>query len=112
MTGSAKRKGDKAEREAAAILHGELGIECRRKLGAGRLDDCGDLDLPGEPLVVQVADWTEALRAVREKPIAAEVQRANAKADFAVSMIRLKGGVWRMVMTPQQFATLYREATA
>ena len=51
MTAPAKAKGDRAEREAAAILADELGAPVRRKLGAGRRDDQGDLELGGELVV-------------------------------------------------------------
>ena len=44
MTGKAKRKGDKAEREAAELICELTGYEVRRKLGAGRTDDEGDLE--------------------------------------------------------------------
>lgn len=109
MTGSAKAKGDRGEREAAAILHDLTGWPVRRKLGAGRLDDEGDLE--GVPdTVIQVADWQDVLRAVRHKPVDAEQQRINAGATFAASMIRMRGGVWRVVMTPEQWATWAREA--
>ena len=111
MTSPSKRKGDAAELEAAAVLADELGFAVRRKLGAGRLDDVGDLD--GMPdTVVQVAAWGDVLRAVREKPIAAEIQRERAGATFAATMVRLRGGVWRVVLTPEQFATWAREALA
>ena len=111
MTGAAKRKGDAAERELAGILADLTGFPVRRKLGAGRLDDEGDLQ--GIPeTVVQVANWADALRAIREKPLGAEQQRINAGATFAVTAVRLRGGTWRMVMTPEQWCTLIREATA
>ena len=92
MTGAAKRKGDEAEREAAGILADQLGYPIRRKLGAGRADDIGDLD--GIPAtVVQVANRpSETLRAVIEKPLAAEVQRERAGATFAATMLRIRGG--------------------
>lgn len=109
MTGSSKAKGDRAEREIAAILHDLTGWPVRRKLGAGRLDDHGDLD--GIPnTVIQVADWNRPLDAIRNKPVAAEQQRQNAGATFAATAIRLRGGTWRIVMTPEQFATWTREA--
>ena len=109
MTNSAKAKGDRGERDAAALLAELLGYPVKRALGAGRAEDTGDLF--GVPqTVVQVADWSNALAAVRHKPIGAESQRENANATFAASMIRLRGGVWRVVLTPEQFATLLREA--
>lgn len=112
---AAKQKGDQAEREAAAILSDLLGLDVKRKLGAGQAEDTGDLHgLPDA--VVQVAWWPNRtggpLAAVRQKPLEAELQRENAGATYALSMIRLVGGCWRVVMTPEQFATLYREATA
>jgi hypothetical protein len=111
VTGSAKRKGDAAEREIAALIADELGMKVRRKLGAGRLDDTGDLD--GIPnTTVQVADWADTARAFREKPLDAEQQRRNAGDLFAVSFIRTRGGIWRAVMTVEQWATLVREALA
>lgn len=109
MTGSAKRKGDRAELEIAAILSDLLGKQVRRKLGAGRQDDTGDLDGMQET-VVSVADWKDALRAVREKPVEAEQQRENAGVPFAVTFVRLRGGTYRAVMTPEQFTTLWRDA--
>ena len=109
MANRSKDKGDRAEREAAALLADLLGYKVRRKLGAGRADDTGDLD--GVPdTVVQVADWADVLRAVRHKPEGAEAQRENAGATFAFSMVRLRGGVWRCVLTPEQMATYVRES--
>ena len=48
MTTPSKRKGDKAELELARLLADLLGMKVRRKLGAGRTDDEGDLEgIPG-----------------------------------------------------------------
>ena len=106
---SSKRKGDKAEREVQAILREELGVEARRALGAGRQDDVGDIH--GVPLTaVQVVSWKDVARAVREKPLECEQQRRRAGATHAATFVRLRGGVWRVVMTPEQWATLWREA--
>jgi hypothetical protein len=108
VTGSAKRKGDAAEREAAAVLYDELGIPVRRLLGAGRTDDVGDLDLPG--FAVQVAWWpSDTLRAFRQKPAECETQQTNGDKPYGMSMIRMNGGLWRCVQTPAQFAAIYRE---
>lgn len=109
MTSPQKRKGDVAELEIARILHDLTGWPVRRKLGAGRTDDEGDLE--GIPdTVVQVANWADVNRAIRQKPVEAEQQRHNAGATFAVTLIRLRGGVWRAVLTPEQLATWMREA--
>ena len=109
MTGPAKRKGDRAEREAAELASGLTGFAVRRMLGAGRRDDVGDL-LGVPDHVVQVVDYADVAKAVRHKPVAAEQQRANAGAGYAATLVRLRGGEWRVVLTPQQWAA-YVSAT-
>jgi len=106
MTGKAKRKGDSAEREAAELLTELLGTPCRRQLGAGRSDDVGDIDGVAN-CVVQVCDWKDKSAACLQKPVGAEQQRQNAEVKHAVTMVRFRGGKWRMVMTPEQWASLY-----
>lgn len=105
-----KRKGDEAEREVAALLNALLGVPARRMLGAGRKDDVGDIDgVPGT--VVQVANrQARFYECVREKPLEAEAQRVRAGASFAASFVRLRGGDYRVVLTPEQWAALWREA--
>ena len=96
--------------ELEGVLYGELGLHVRRAFGAGRRDDIGDMvGLPDT--VIQVANWSDVIRAVREKPLQAEQQRARAGVTFACAYVRLRGGVWRAVMTPQQWTTMWREAT-
>jgi hypothetical protein len=123
VANSSKRKGDRAELEVQGILRDLLGVPARRALGAGRKDDVGDIT--GVPdTVIQVADWMDALRAVREKPLECEEQRRNTggwyldgpeaslPAPFAATFVRLRGGEYRVVLTPEQWATLWREAVA
>lgn len=111
MSNPQKKKGDKAELEAAALLHDMLGVPARRKLGAGRTDDTGDID--GVPdLTVQVANWSNVGAAVSQKPAECEQQALNAGTVFGVTMVRIRGGRWVMVQTPAQFAAMYREATS
>lgn len=113
MTGAAKRKGDTAERECAALLADMLGVPARRKLGAGRADDQGDID--GVPdTTIQVCSRASDVVAVGvvRKPIEVEAQRQNAGTTFAATFLRVRGGTWRVVMTPEQWAALWREATA
>jgi len=98
-----KRKGDHAEREAAAILSDLLGVPVRRQLGAGRQDDVGDLD--GVPdHVIQIASWADTAAAARIKPAEAEQQRINAGAAYAATLVRFRGGTWRVVLTLEQWA--------
>lgn len=110
MTSPSKAKGDAAEREIAGILSDQLGLDCRRLLGAGRKEDVGDL-YGLDPWAAQVAWWPKRgpLRAVREKPDECELQRINAGATFGVTFVRLHGGVWRAVQTVEQWATAWRE---
>lgn len=105
-----KRKGDSAELEVQALLRDLLGVPARRKLGAGRADDMGDIE--GVPdTVVSVANWpANTLRAVREKPLECDVQGDRAGATFRATFVRLRGGEFRVVLTPEQFATFWREA--
>jgi hypothetical protein len=39
----------------------------------------------------------------------AEAQRRNAGATFACTWVRFRGGLWRVVLTPEQWATYHRE---
>ena len=111
MTGPQKRKGDAAEREAAALISDMLGFAVRRKLGAGRTDDEGDLE--GVPhTALQVCHWQDVTRAVRVKPLECEAQQQNARATFGATWVRLPRGGWRVVLTPEQWATYVREALA
>ena len=105
MANGSKRKGDRAELEVQQLLRDSRGVPARRKLGAGRRDDVGDID--GVPLtVIQVANRKDVATAVREKPLECEQQRVRAGERFGATFIRLRGGEYRVVMTPEQFAAL------
>ncbi len=109
MTGSSKRKGDKAELEVQGMLRDHLGLNVRRALGAGRSDDMGDID--GVPdVVIQVANWADLNRAVREKMPALEQQMLNARASHGALFCRRRGGSWLVAMTPEIWFALIREA--
>lgn len=106
---SSKRKGDKAELEVQALLRDLLGVPARRMLGAGRRDDVGDIDRVPYT-VIQVANHRDVAAAVREKPVECEGQRARAGKPFGATFIRLRGGDYRVVLTVDQWAALWREA--
>jgi len=75
----------------------------------GRLDDIGDIDgLPDT--VIQVGNIARLSEAIREKPRECETQQNRAGATFGATFLRLRGGEYRVVLTPEQFATLWREA--
>lgn len=109
MTNTAKRKGDRAELEVQTLLRDLLGVPARRELGAGRQDDRGDIH--GVPdTCIQVANYADVARAIREKLPDLERQQANAGATFAALFARRRGGAYVVVMTPEQYATYWREA--
>ena len=110
MSNSSKRKGDKAELEVERIIGDLLGLPIRRKLGAGRKDDMGDIDGIADH-AISVANWpSDTLRACRDKPIELEEQRLRSGCTFAATFVRFRGGRYRVVLTPEQWATYVREA--
>ena len=109
MTNPPKRKGDRAELEAARLLSDLTGYNVVRKLGAGRAEDTGDLH--GIPdTVIQVKNLANIAVSVRTARDGAEQQARNAAAPFRAGMVRHPGGAWTVVMTPEAFCTLLREA--
>ena len=118
MSNPFKDKGDEAEREAARLLADLTGFPVRRKLGAGRTDDTGDLD--GVPdTTIGVKNYpADPLRAIRDTLAELPAQQANAGTTFAAGLIRrprrrtyAPGDEWFAVLTLQQLAALLREAT-
>lgn len=110
MAHPAKTKGDGAEREIARLLADLTGWPVRRRLGAGRADDTGDLD--GIPdTCVQVKHYRDITRAIREVLDELPQQQANLGCNFAAGLVRRPGGRWFAVMTIDQLITLIREAT-
>lgn len=108
---SSKRKGDKAELEVQGLFRDWLGVPARRALGAGRKDDVGDID--GVPdLVVQVANYQDIVRAIREKVPVCERQQVEANRPFGATFVRRRGGEFVVVMSVPQFMNLYREVVA
>lgn len=111
MTSKQRDKGNRAEREAAAVLTDLLGLPVRRRLQEGRTDDAGDLE--GVPdTVVQVKNYSDVGRACREALADLDAQRDVAGVPFAMAMIRRPGGRFMVVMSPEHWASLYREAMA
>jgi hypothetical protein len=110
VTSASKRKGDQAEREIAHILTDQLGPLVRRRLGAGRRDDTGDLD-GLEQTTVEVKAYADIARAVREGLADCTTEQTNAGTPFGVAFIRRPGGRWFAAMTVEQWCAMYREAT-
>ena len=109
MSNPQKRKGDKAEREAAELLTEVTGFECQRNRSAGSPGDVGDIyGIPNG--VIQICDGKDKSKACLVKPREVETQRENAGVDFVASMVRFRGGQWRIVLAPEQFNTLLQAA--
>jgi hypothetical protein len=113
MTNRAKDKGDRAELEAAAMLNDLLRLPqvIRRRLGAGRTSaaggDVGDLD--GVPdHVVQVANWSDAAAAARQKPAEAEQQAVNLGVQHSITLVRFRGGRWVVVLSLAQWVRYFK----
>ena len=103
----ARDKGMNAEREAARIVSDLCGWEVRRQPNPGSQHDTGDLfGIPDT--VVQVAAWSDTMAAVRTKPIEAEQQRERAGVAFVATFVKLPRAGWRVVLTPEQWATYAR----
>jgi hypothetical protein len=111
MTTPAARKGASAELELAKLLTAELGIRVRRKLGAGRTDDEGDLDGLADT-TVEVKNFRDVPRAINEALADLEREHANAETTFAVAFVKRPRLGWIAVLTIPQFCTWYREATS
>lgn len=108
MSNPQKRKGDRAELELAKMLEDALGFRVRRKLGAGRADDTGDIDgLPN--CTVQVKNYSDVLAAIREGLKDCATQQANADTTHGVLFVRRRGGQWIAIQTIHQFTTMFRE---
>lgn len=110
MPSSAKRKGDRAELEIAGILSDQLGVRVRRKLGAGRLDDEGDMEGLAN-VTIEVKSYADVARAVRDGLDDATREQTNAATPFGVAFIRRPGGRWFAALTIEQWCAMYRETT-
>lgn len=110
MANPQKAKGDRAELRAAELLSQKLGIRVRRKLGAGRADDVGDLD--GVPdTVVQVKHYNDLARAVINGVDDAERNQGHARARFGLALVRMpRRPRWFVVMSVEQLVELLEEA--
>lgn len=106
---SQRRKGIQAEREVAAWFNDELGYSAKRTYNLGTHEDTGDVT--GIPdTCVQVANYADLDRAVREKLPQLEAQMVNMDARFGALFCRRRGGRYVVVQSPAMFATLLREA--
>lgn len=59
---------------------------------------------------IQVVNYKSLSRAIREKLPEVEEQRERSGDHFAATWVRLPGGRFIVVLTPEQWATYWREA--
>jgi hypothetical protein len=111
VTTSSARKGAVAELEIAKLLTRELGGRVRRKLGAGRTDDEGDLEGLTDT-TVEVKSYADVTRAIGDAMVDLEREHANSGHTFAVAFVKRPRAGWIAVMNVPMFCALYREATS
>ena len=102
MSNPSKAKGDRAELEVAKLLSDRLGVPVRRRLGAGRTDDTGDLD-GVDNHIVEVKSYADFPAGVRSALGGLDAKAANAGVDHAVGVLRRPGGEFVVVMTVHQW---------
>ena len=107
MVNKNKAKGDRAERDIAHRLTDLLQIPLRRKLGAGRADDTGDID-GLDNWTIQVKDRKDIARTIREGMQQLADQQFNAKTDNGVLLIKQTGGAWLAIMTVEQWTAIIK----
>lgn len=108
MTHSSQAKGDRAEREVQKLIREHTGCEAPRLRLTGQ--DVGDLRLPD--CVIQVKSYADMVRAVREGLEDCTEQQSRAGLPFGATFVRRPGGRYIVVMTPDQFFSMWREAVA
>jgi len=102
MANRNKAKGDRAERELATLLTDLLRTPIRRYLGAGRIDDIGDLD--GMPnCAIQVKHWRDITAAITTGITQLAQQQRNANKPNGVLMIKHAKHGWLAVTTLEQW---------
>lgn len=103
-----RRKGLKAEREVAGLLSDEFGVKVTRRYNLGSPEDLGDLIL--ENTTIQVANYADIGRAIREKLPETVAQQERAGSLFGALFCRRRGGEYLVILTVNQWTTLWREA--
>lgn len=109
MASPSKRKGDDFERHVAGLLTDMLGFPVRRALGAGRLDDVGDLDgIPGWAL--QCKAYKELSRAVGDVLRELPDQMNHRGVAMGAGIVKRPGSLMPFACIPLDvFATVIRE---
>ena len=103
-----KQKGDRAEREVLALLRDVLGDHLVR----ARLEGSNDHgDIAGLPqCAVQVKNYADVARAVREGLQGAAEQKANAGLPWGAAFVRRPRGRYVVCMDAEDWLSMFREA--
>ena len=110
MAHPSARKGSRAELEIASILAEHTGQPVRRKLGAGRQDDTGDLvGFPG--VTIEIKNYRNVTDAINDGLTDLEREMRNSGDPLGVCFVRRPGGRWIAVMDVPMWCTWWREAT-
>ena len=103
-----RNKGNAAEREVLTLLRDSLGDHIVRTRLEGE-QDRGDISLP--EMTLQVKNYSDVVRAVREGLDGASEQRARNGHQWGAAVIRRRGGRYFVAMEFDDWLSLYREAT-
>jgi hypothetical protein len=104
----ARAKGNKAENEVCDFLRSHLGGHVSR----GRLEGSEDRgDIVGTPsLANQVKSYEDVARAINDGLNDVTDQKARAGARWGAVWVRRRGGRYFVVLSPEDFISLYKEA--
>jgi hypothetical protein len=106
-----RRKGVAAEREVVAIIRDLLGVPAQRRYNLGTHEDIGDV-VGVDDTCIQVVSYSDIVRAIGEKLPECVAQQERMGATFGATFVRRPGGRYVVVLTPEQWATYWREATS
>lgn len=102
-----RAKGDRAEREVLALLRDHLGDHLVRARLEGTNDHGDIVGLPS--CVVQVKNYADVARAMREGLEGAAAQKANADVLWGAAFVRRPGGRYVVCMDAEDWISMFRE---
>ncbi len=103
-----RQKGARAEREVLEFLRDHLGDHLVRARGEGA-NDHGDIT-GLVSCAVQVKNFDDTTRAIREGLAGVAEQAENAGLEWGAVFVRRRGGKYIVVMSADDWVSMYREA--
>lgn len=101
-----RAKGDRAEREVVTFLRDQLGEHIVRARLEGANDHGDVVGLPS--CVVQVKNYADLSRAMREGLEGAAAQKENAGALWGAAFVRRPRGLYVVCMDAHDWVSMYR----